>query len=309
MKKLLYILLAMVIFTSCDHEMDNWPDVDSGAAVPQIKLAESSNSYFAFDNIANAEVSYDLSYISKKYKVTDMDIKLVYDNGTQKDTFDFKQVNTLPTKLVINAEMINSVSGGRYKVGTIKPGDNISLYIAEFTLNNGIKITPTSNFKIKSKTKDEEGKLTKDTIVDLDVDNYSKKITQSVFYSVSSKVYVTAVPHGIISGEYTVTVNEEAALKDEKITWTVDGPNLQCSHLVGGIWLTHKVIVNATLIDLGIGRGIKILSAGNADWLWVQIPFNKCNISVDPNTKVITVDYSDKFSWKDDAVIVFTPKK
>lgn len=294
MRQLLYILLAITVFTSCDHEMDNWPDVDTGAAVPQITLAEGSNYFIDFDKISETKVLFDLSYISKS-KVAEMNVQLIYDNGSTKKSYNYGKITSFPTIIDISEEKLNDVTKGEFKNGTILPGHHITLNISELILTDGTKINPTSEYKIKVADKEK----------DLNVKNYSNKITNSVFYKLTSDLYVaSSTLSNIYSGEYSVTVDGEKALEDTKVTWEADDHNISCSHLVGGIWSNYGIIASK-LFDCGEGYGLKFISTTAS--VWAQIPVTRLDVAVTKNTQIITVNYAD--AWGNTSEIIFTPKK
>lgn len=294
--------MALFALASCEHEVDNYPETRANTAIPRITIAEGQKTYVDFTNLATASVTYVID-VNSTNNVKSMDVKLVYIKGKVKDTTDFAVVTKFPSNLILNNSIFAKDSKGVER--TIEAGDKFYIYADNWVLANGTVCTPQSTYKVKGV--DEDGK---EIIEDFVVNNIYADIKNDAFYHYANTIYVTAEPHGIYSGEYTVTLDGEAVLQDKVVTWIVDGPNLTCSHLLGDLigiqyGSNYRSYVNSKLIDLGQGIGIKFLSTTSG--IFPQLPVNTLDITVDMTTKVITVDYAD--DWGGAGLIVFTPKK
>lgn len=275
--------------------MDNFPETKANTAIPTIQIVKGEKTYVDVNDLSKASVTYTIGTRGEA-EVKSMDVKMVYTKAGVKDTTTFAVLTSFPSTVVLNKTLFGKNADGSDRV--IEAGDNFYIYASKWTLADGTEYTPNSTYVLN--TKDEDGK---DEV--LEVDNVYNDL-EKAFYKYDNLIYVTAVPHGLYSGEYTVTRDGKKVLEDKTVTWTVDGPNLVCSHFLGDLITTFGAtdFVTGKLIDLGVGVGINFISGSSR--FWGQIPDKAVSVSADEKNKIITVNFTS--TWGD-AVIVFTPKK
>lgn len=187
MKNILYLFVALFLFSSCDHELDNTPDTNKGTAVANFKLGEKA----VIDNATFNDVSIDFILdVVTRDNFTYAPVYVSYNDG---DAVEFDQVTSTSTSISFDKGNLENVLGSL----DIVNGDKFTFSVPYFVLNTYDTIRPTTTYTIIEK--DENG-VEKEVVVT--VDNTSSKVDGLPIFDQDLTYYVACASE--IEGTYTL---------------------------------------------------------------------------------------------------------
>lgn len=300
MKNLLYLIMAVFAFSSCDHDVVNMIDSEKGTGVPNFNYGEETK--IPFESYDSFNIDFNLNIVSRD----GVRSAIVYVQLNDEKAVEYAKINSLNTEFTFTAKNLKEKLGDKVSASKVKIGDRITFSLPYIILTSGDTITRTN--KVTIQTTDEDGKI---VLVDKEFDNLSVKIQNLIIFNNTLSYVIAGKANNIFSGDYTVVstgLNEGAKsgfTQDAKIT-AKDGV-FTVENLFGGLmkkWYNISA-PTVTLNDFGKLATYNASSNGTYNKYFKDGIFK---IDFNSTTQVITLTW-EKPSWEISAVLVFTPKK
>ena len=192
MKNILYLFVALFLFISCDHELDNTPDTNKGTALASFKLGEKAIIEKATFNEESIDFVLD---IVTRDNFTSAPVYVSYNDGI---AVEFDQITSISSTVSFDKGSIENVLGTL----NIVDGDKFTFTVPYFVLNTNDTIRPTTVYTTIEK--DENG-IEKE--VQVTVDNTTLNVDKLSIFDQYITYYVAC--DSKIEGNYTLTFTGE----------------------------------------------------------------------------------------------------
>jgi hypothetical protein len=299
MKNILYLFVALFLFASCDHELENTPNTNKGTAVANFKLGEKA----IIDKATFSDLSIDFILdIVTRDNFTSAPVYVSYNDGK---AVEFDQITSTSSSFSFDKGSIENVLGSL----VIVDGDKFTFSVPYFVLNSNDTIRSTSVYTIIEK--DENG-VEKE--VEVTVDNTTPNVDAYSIFDQDLTYYVACASE--LEGTYTLTFTGEGgagigslepytATIEDVIIKRISPIEYSVSNCMGSL-MKHYYggygagIVTGNFLDI---CGTFMTAAPISDG-WNILDYT--NGVIDANG-VITIDVESH--WGDNGTLVYTPKK
>jgi len=300
MKNLLYLIMAVFAFSSCDTDVVNMIDSEKGTGIPNfIYGADSKIPYESYDEFS---IDFNLDIITRDA----VESAKVFVQLNDNEAVEFATVSNLNTEFTFTAKMLQEKLGDKLSKGSVQIGDKIIFSLPYILLTSGDVIENIN--KVTIQTVDEDGKI---VLVDKEYNNLSVKTKALPIFKNTLSYYIAGKANDIFSGDYTVLATGDkdgvssVSTQDAKIT--LEGEIFTVENLFGGLMAEWFGVnpMTVSLRDLGklaiYSDSSNGIYNGNFKSTVYKIDFNS-------TSKVITLTWEFPPEGVS-AVLVFTPKK
>lgn len=298
MKNILYLLVVLFLFASCEHELENTPNTDKGTAVASFKLGEKAIIEKA--TFGEQSISFNLDVITRD-NFTSAPVYISYNDGK---AVEFDQITSSSSAISFDKASVENVLGSL----DIVEGDKFTFTVPYFILNSTDTIRATTVYTVIEK--DEKG-VEKE--VEVTVDNTTVKVDGFPIFDQYLTYYVacpseiegvysltfTGIGGGGVNAlePYVVTIEDVVINRISPIEYNI-------SNIMGNLMKKYYgayggKTMNGNFLDI-CGILIPATSINNG---WNTNTYTNGTISSDG---VITIEVKNE--WDDHGTLVYTPK-
>ncbi|RXQ96755.1 hypothetical protein EO244_03750 [Ancylomarina salipaludis] len=299
MKNIIYLFVALFLFASCEHELENTPNTNKGTAVASFKLGEKAIIEKA--TFKDSSIDFSLDIVTRDH-FTSAPVYISYNDGK---AVEFDQITSTSSSISFDQGSIENVLGKL----NIVDGDKFTFTVPYFVLNTTDTIRSTTVYTTIEK--DENG-VEKE--VEITVDNTTSKVDGLPIFDQDLTYYVACLSE--IEGTYTLKftgIGGGGLDAPEPYTATIEDVVIE---RISPIEYSVSNCMGNLMKEYYSKYGGKTLTGNFFDICGTFMPATPVNNGWHSNTYtngvispdgVITVDV--KNNWGDSGTLVYTPKK